>query len=256
MSARDKYYFISDVHLGVPVCDKREHEMKFVSFLDSIEADAKEIYLLGDIFDFWYEYKYVIPKGYIRTLGRLAALADEGVKIYFFPGNHDVWAYGYFEEELGIKILNQPYLTEIEGKSFCIGHGDGLGKTDVGFKFVRWMFHNRFLQILFSALHPRWAFGIGYTWAKHSYQSKNRKSDGKEKAKESAKSLFQFVRNFDRKQVEEKGGGIDYYIFGHYHIPGITDLPDGGKLFMLGEWIKGCEYAIFDGNSLTMKQYV
>lgn len=246
MSARDKYYFVSDVHLGAAVEDRREYERKFITFLDYISRDAKELYLLGDIFDFWYEYKYVIPRGYTRTLGRLAELADSGVKIYFFPGNHDVWAYGYFEEELGIKILDQPYTMEIEGKSFCIGHGDGLGKIDTGFRFVRWAFHNRFLQTLFSAIHPRWAFGWGYSWAHHSYKAKN-DSESNYEIHLSDTPLLKYLKNMD--------GKYDYYIFGHYHHPGVTVLPDDGMLYMLGDWMHNCEYAVYDGETCRLIPY-
>ena len=246
MSVRNKYYFVADVHLGAAVKDKREYERKFLSFLDDISSDAKELYLLGDIFDFWYEYKYVIPRGYTRTLGRLAELVDEGVDVYFSPGNHDVWAYGYFEEELGIKILDQPYELDIAGKSFCIGHGDGLGKMDNGFKFVRWAFHNKFLQKLFSAIHPRWAFSWGYSWAHHSYKVKN-DADHHYEIKLEETPLVKYLK--------KSGGKYDYYIFGHYHHPEVTMLPEGGKLFMLGDWMHNCEYAVFDGTSCALVPY-
>ena len=153
---RNLTYFASDVHLGLRVADPAGREARFVSFLRSIPAaETEALYLLGDIWDFWYEYRDVVPKGYVRVFGALTDLMDAGVKVYFFPGNHDVWAYGYFEE-LGMKILQQPYVTEIGGKTFCLGHGDGLGPVDRGYRILRGIFHNRFLQAcrLVAALPP------------------------------------------------------------------------------------------------------
>ena len=147
---RNLTYFASDVHLGLRVADPAGREARFVSFLRSIPAaETEALYLLGDIWDFWYEYRDVVPKGYVRVFGALTDLMDAGVKVYFFPGNHDVWAYGYFEE-LGMKILEQPCVTEIGGKTFCLGHGDGLGPVDRGYRILRGIFHNRFLQACFS----------------------------------------------------------------------------------------------------------
>ena len=156
MDSGGKCYFISDVHLGAAFCDKAALEARFVSLLDRIAAEkAGAVYLLGDIFDFWYEYRHVIPRGHTRALGALARLCDSGVKVYFMRGNHDVWVYDYFEREIGMTVLTQPYVAEIGGRVFCIGHGDGLGRTDTMFRVIRWAFHNRFLQILFSSLHPQ-----------------------------------------------------------------------------------------------------
>ena len=131
-----RYYFISDVHLGVSGCGARELEARFVSLLESIRGDAAGVFLLGDIFDFWYEYRYVVPSGHTRALGALARLTDSGVPVWFFPGNHDVWAYSYFERELGMKVLKEPYVVELCGRRFCLGHGDGLGRVDAGFRFI------------------------------------------------------------------------------------------------------------------------
>ena len=153
-------YFVSDVHLGLDVKDPAGREARFVQFLRSIPAERTEtLYLLGDIWDFWYEYRDVVPKGYVRVFGALTDLMDRGVRVRFFPGNHDIWAYSYFES-LGMEKLEQPYVTEIGGKRFCLGHGDGLGPGMRGYKIMRAAFHNRFLQILFSALHPWFAFRL------------------------------------------------------------------------------------------------
>lgn len=254
MGPKSKYYFISDVHLGVCSCDRRTLEERFVSLIESIGPEAAGVYLLGDIFDFWYEYRYVIPRGHTRALGALARLCDSGTEVYFFPGNHDVWAYSYFEQEIGMKVLSQPYVAEICGRRFCLGHGDGLGRTEPSFRFIRWMFHNRFLQVLFSSIHPKWAFGLGYAWASHSRKVKN----GPERAgryvfRGEDEPLCHFADDFGRQyRAAHEGRGIDYYIFGHYHTPGAVSVPSGGEMHILGCWVDGGEYAVFDGAELRI----
>ena len=162
-------YFLSDAHLGSLAIDhSRMHERRLVRFLDSIKHKAAAIYLLGDMFDFWYEYKYVVPRGYTRFLGKLSELTDLGVEIHYFTGNHDIWAYNYLEQECGVILHKKPLTTEIYGKVFFLAHGDGLGDPDKKFKLLRALFHNRFCQIMFSAIHPRWSQWLGMTWAKHS----------------------------------------------------------------------------------------
>lgn len=250
-----KYYFISDVHLGAAFCDRKALERRFVDVLDRIrEEGAVAVYLLGDIFDFWYEYRYVIPRGHTRALGALARLCDSGTQVYFFKGNHDVWVFDYFEKELGMKVLPQPYVAEIEGRRFCLGHGDGLGKTDAMFRFIRWAFHNRVLQRLFSALHPRWAFGLGYAWAGHSRKMKNEPGNaGKYVFRGEEEPLFRYADAFGRDYNAAHGGkGIDYYIFGHYHTPGSVEIPSGGRMYILGCWVDGGEYAVFEDGSLRI----
>lgn len=254
MKAPCKYYFISDVHLGVSGYDRRALEDRFVYLLESIREEAAGIFLLGDIFDFWYEYRYVIPKGHTRALAAIARMRDCGIPVWFFPGNHDVWAYSYFKEELGMKVANEPYVLELHGRTFCLGHGDGLGRTEPAFRFIRWMFHNRFLQVLFSSLHPRWAFGLGYAWAAHSRKLKNdpgRSSSYFFRGKD--EPLYRFADTFGKNyKASHEGNGIDYYIFGHYHTPGSIDIPSGGKMYILGCWLDGGEYAVFDGQDIRI----
>ena len=157
---RNLTYFVSDVHLGLDYKDKARREARFVQFLRDIPAErTAALYMLGDIWDFWYEYEDVVPRGYVRVFAALLSLMDEGVKVYFFQGNHDVWTYSYFEQ-LGMVKLQQPHFVRIAGKRFCLGHGDGLGKGMTGYKILKWIFHNRTCQRLFSALHPHWAFGL------------------------------------------------------------------------------------------------
>lgn len=250
-----KSYFISDVHLGAAFCDRKALEQRFVALLDRIrEEKADAVYLLGDIFDFWYEYRYVIPRGHTRALGALARLSDSGVKVYFFRGNHDVWVYDYFERELGMTVLRQPYVAEIDGKLCCLGHGDGLGRTDTMFRLIRWAFHNRALQVMFSALHPRWAFGLGYAWAGHSRKMKNAPDNaGRYVFRGADEPLYHFADAFGKKYRETHGGaGVDYYIFGHYHTPGTVEIPSGGQMHILGCWVDGGEYAVLENGSLSI----
>jgi UDP-2,3-diacylglucosamine hydrolase len=197
------------------------------------------VYLLGDIWDFWYEYRDVVPKGYIRVLSALQGLMDRGVKVFFFQGNHDVWTYKYFEE-LGMKKLVQPYCVEIQGKVFCLGHGDGLGPVPVGYRFLRGVFHNKVLQFMFSLLHPWLAFRLGNGWSK-----KNRLSHNKEYVFNGENEpLYKFADGFSRENK------VDYFIFGHYHSE-VMDmkLPSGASLYILKDWMQGAPYLYFDGIS-------
>lgn len=243
---KDLYYFVSDVHLGLRASDSSEVERKFLSFLDALPDNTKALYLLGDIFDFWYEYKYVIPRGHTRVLGRLAQLRDRGVDIYFFKGNHDIWAYGYFEEELGMKVLEQPHVVEIEGKRFCLGHGDGLGKIPPGFRFIRWIFHNRFVQALFSSLHPRWAFALGYNWSKNSRLAQGGAAS-RYIFKGEDEPIYKFAASFPER--------VDFFVFGHFHTPTDISLPNGARMYILGDWVNGAEYLSFDGESIAFAPF-
>lgn len=244
---RNKYYFISDAHLGLyPQEKSKEREKKLVLWLDSIKADAKELFLVGDIFDFWHEHKNVVPKGFVRFFGKLAELSDSGVKIYFFSGNHDIWAYGYFEEELNIKILHKPIERDINGKKFFIGHGDGLGPGDFGYKLLKWTFRNTFLQWVFARLHPNFSMWLGKSWSKSSRYSKGIVAEEFAGDKE-----LQII--FARQALKEKP--FDYFIFGHRHIPWDIELKENSRIINLGDWIYSFTYAVFDGEKLELKQF-
>ena len=243
---KNLYYFVSDVHLGLRASDASQVEKRFMGFLNSLPENTRALYLLGDIFDFWYEYKYVIPRGHTRVLGKLAELRDKGIDIYFFRGNHDIWAYGYFEQELGIKVLEQPYVVDIEGQTFCLGHGDGLGYTPLGFRIIRWIFNNRVIQALFSSLHPRIAFSLGYNWSKHSrLASGGKKSQYIFRGED--EPIYKYASSFPEK--------VDHFIFGHFHTPVRMELPSGGDMIVLGDWVNGCEYALYDGEQLSVSRY-
>ena len=230
-----KTYFVSDVHLGLQVGDPADRERRFVDFLSGLPSDTESVYLLGDIWDFWYEYRDVVPKGYVRVFAALTFLMDRGVKIYFFPGNHDIWTYSYFEE-LGMKRLEQPHVVEIAGKKFCLGHGDGLGPVPSGYRFLRGVFHNRVLQILFSMLHPWIAFRFGNGWSKHNRLS----HDISYEFKGAEEPLYKFAEEF---AVENK---VDHFIFGHYHDYVCMELPSGAQLHVMKDWINASSYIVVD----------
>ncbi len=242
------YYFVSDVHLGLDYMDPVCREAKFAEFLNTLPQNTKAIYLLGDIFDFWYEYKHVIPKGYTRVLGALASLIDKGVEVYFFNGNHDIWTYSYLQNEVGVKLLHQPYIADIEGKTFCLGHGDGLGDGDWGYKFMNGIFKCRFLQIMFSTIHPRWAFGFGKWWSRHNrltHQSSSWQWKGEDER------IVKYSNGINMARDNK----VDYFIYGHFHYPVRMNLKEGGELLLLGEWIHNCDYFVFDGKTIERKLY-
>ncbi|MBQ9192705.1 MAG: UDP-2,3-diacylglucosamine diphosphatase [Bacteroidales bacterium] len=235
--ARNLTYFVSDVHLGLQVADPSGREARFVAFLRGIPAaETEAVYLLGDVWDFWYEYRDVVPKGYVRVFAALQDLMDAGVKVYFFQGNHDIWTYSYFEE-LGMRRCVQPYVTDIGGKAFCLGHGDGLGPGDRGYKFLRSVFHNRFLQACFSTLHPWIAFRLGNGWSRRSRLGKSIGYDFKGESE----PLYRFCEAFNAAQAAP----VDFFVFGHYHCA--VDLPVGpARLLVLRDWIMTSNWLVFD----------
>ena len=250
MADKELYYFVSDIHLGLDYKDPKERERRFALFLQNLPPQTKKLFLLGDIFDFWYEYKNVIPNRYTRVLGALASLVDRGVEVHFFNGNHDIWTYRFFEQELGLVMeRNQPAVVELCGKRFCMGHGDGLDPKDTGYKLLKWLFTNRVAQVMFSALHPRWAFGFGYSWSRH-----NRLSKGEQfQFRGAGEPLVKFAEQFQSLRGESQK--IDYFVFGHYHYNAQYQLPCGGELFMMGEWIHHYDYLVFDGETVVRKHF-
>jgi UDP-2,3-diacylglucosamine hydrolase len=235
-------YFISDMHLGLPLYDKDERERRVVRWLDSVKPSATDIYLLGDIFDFWWEYKYVVPRGYVRFLGKLAELTDCGVKIHLFAGNHDLWVKNYLTQECGVSIHHSSQELRIGSKTFFLAHGDRLGKTLTP---LQRFFSNRLLQRLFSMLHPRWGFAIGYAWSKLSRQSRGIFIPWR------GENEQQFQLSAEMAQRKK----IDYFVLGHRHTPLQADLPNGAQLFVLGDWLIGSSYAEFDGEKLELKEF-
>lgn len=240
-------YFLSDLHLGAPYFpDSRAVELKVVRFLDSIRHDADAIYLVGDILDYWYEYRYVVPRGFVRFFGKLAELADSGIKIYWYIGNHDIWIFDYLPSELGIKVIPTFSIEDIDGKKFFLTHGDGIGKLKPSFKFLRALFRNKFCQSLFSAIHPRWTVPFAYNWSHHSRKAEGQPSP--EDATRLTDNFMVFARDYLTKEH------IDYFIFGHIHLFRSEQIAPDSQVIFLGEWISRCSYARWNGQDLTLHQ--
>jgi UDP-2,3-diacylglucosamine hydrolase len=244
-------YFLSDAHLGSrAIPHGRMHERRLVNFLDSIKHKAAAIYMLGDMFDFWYEYKMVVPRGYTRFLGKISELTDMGVEVHFFIGNHDIWCSDYLEKECGMILHRQPLTTEIYGREFYLAHGDGLGDSDKKFKFLRAMFHNRFLQKAFSNIHPRWSIDFGLSWAKHSRLKHDNEGDP-EYLGEQNEHLVIYSKEYLQTHPE-----INFFIYGHRHIELDLMLSKTSRILILGDWIKLFSYAVFDGENLFLENYI
>ncbi|MEP3837503.1 MAG: UDP-2,3-diacylglucosamine diphosphatase [Algibacter sp.] len=243
-----KIYFASDNHLGAPTkAASFPREKKFVAWLDEVKQDAAAIFLLGDLFDFWMEFKTVVPKGFTRTLGKLAEISDSGIPIYYFVGNHDLWMNGYFEEELNIPVYHKPKEFTFNNKTFLIGHGDGLGPGDKGYKRMKKVFTNPFCKWLFRWLHP----DLGVRMAQH-LSVKNKLISGDDDAKflgEDNEWLVQYCK----RKLEDKHR--DFFVFGHRHLPLNIDLNSTSKYINLGDWIQYYTYGVFDGEHIELKEY-
>ena len=243
-----KIYFASDNHLGAPTSDaSKPREKKFVAWLDEIKHDAAAIFLIGDLFDFWFEYKTVVPKGFTRTLGKLAEISDSGIPIHYFVGNHDLWMNGYFEEELGIPVYHKPKEFTFNNTSLFIGHGDGLGPKDKGYKRMKKVFTNPFFKWLFKWMHPDIGLRIG------QYMSvKNKMISGDDDAKFLGEDN-EWLAIYAKRKLEEKHR--DYFVFGHRHLPLEIQLNEKSKYINLGDWIQYYTYGVFDGKSFKLKKY-
>ncbi|MBP5693167.1 MAG: UDP-2,3-diacylglucosamine diphosphatase [Bacteroidales bacterium] len=246
-------YFIADTHLGLDYQDPVKREKQFASFLESLPQETSQVFLLGDIFDFWYEYKDVIPRKFTRTLGALARLADRGVKLFFINGNHDIWTYSYLQTEIGVTILKQPHIVDIDGSRFCIGHGDAVWYSTPMYRFMNAGFKNRVLQVMFSSIHPRWAMMLGHGWSRHNRLTRFKSEDDKTRSeyKEAlVRDASAWAVSF-QKDLEAKGEKkADHFIFGHYHIPLDFNVEGGGDFSILGDWIHNPDYLVFDGANL------
>lgn len=243
-----KIYFLSDFHLGVPDhLQSLQREKKIVQFLDQIASDAAEIHVVGDLFDFWFEYRTVVPKGFVRILGKLAELSDRGIGMHFYVGNHDMWMSGYFEEELNIPVYHEPQVFEYNGKKLYVGHGDGLGPGDHGYKFIKKIFRNPVCKFLFGLIPP--FFGVGLA---NYFSKKSRLATGKTDEQflgEDKEWLISYCRDV------LKTSQYDYFIFGHRHLPIDFTLNAFSRYINLGDWIKYDTYAVFDGTDLHLKKY-
>lgn len=242
-----KVYFASDFHLGAPDEEtSRKRETKIVKWLDLVKKDAAAIFLVGDIFDFWFEYRHSVPKGFIRFLGKIAELSDSGISIIFYTGNHDMWMSDYFPVELNVKLERVPKDYIIEGTSFHIGHGDGLGPGDKTYKVLKKIFANRACQWLFQWLHPNLGMGIAKAWSK---QSRAHNTEADENFDPDNEWILTYCKN------HQQTSSFDYYIFGHRHLPIDYPLNENSRYINLGEWITQFNYGQFDGKTFELKKF-
>ena len=241
-------YFLSDLHLGAAyITDPRAHERKVVDFLRSIKDKASAVYLLGDVLDYWYEYRTVVPRGYIRFFGVLSELVDAGVKITWLTGNHDIWLFDYLRDEIGINVVDGEVITVIDGKRFYLAHGDAVGELPTGFRIMRSLFRNKFCQTLFSAIHPRWTVPFAHRWSSHS-----RTTGGSEPPFNPMEDSFvRFAEEYNR---ENPGQKIDCFMFGHRHIVVDEYIENASaRLIILGDWITHFTYARCSNGEIFME---
>ncbi len=247
-----KIFFASDFHLGIPNHDESlKREKKLIAWLQSIRHEAHSIYLMGDIFDFWYEYKTAVPKGYVRFLGLLAELTDEGIQIFLFRGNHDIWAFDYLREECNVNLCRKPMITQFNDKVFYLAHGDGLGKGDYGYKLLKILFEGKLTQFLFKWLHPDIGLRIGLFFSRRSRLANQTKAKKhKEEIPVSKLRLLHYA-----EAVKENHSEINYFIFGHNHVSVRESVKDNAEMIILGDWLTLFTYTVFDGNQLIIKSF-
>ncbi len=248
LAAGKKIYFASDFHLGVPSkAASLEREKRIVRWLDQVKQDAAEIYLVGDIFDFWFEYRHAVPKGFVRLQGKIAEITDSGIPVHYFTGNHDMWVFDYIPEELGVSLFREPVEREYSGRKFLIGHGDGLGPGDKGYKFIKKVFSSKVCQWMFGKLHPDWGIGLANFWSGRSRETKSLPDEvflGEEN---------EWLVQYCKEVIKEKH--FDYFIFGHRHLPLDIKIGDKSRYINLGDWIRYNTYAVFDGDHLLLKKF-
>jgi UDP-2,3-diacylglucosamine hydrolase len=241
-------YFISDLHLGArSTADRLAGERRVVSFLKSIKPTAKRLYLLGDVLDYWFEYRTVVPRGYVRFFGALAELADAGVEITWFIGNHDIWIFDYLPSEIGLRVVDGSEVADIDGRRFFLAHGDGLGKLKPGFRLIRSVFRNRVCQRLFAAVHPRWTVPLAMKW---SASSRRAGGDGPAVSMGDNEPYVAATR-----LILDADPSIDFFILGHRHVLMDREIADGARLIILGDWIYHFSYAVWDGERLSLQKY-
>jgi len=245
-----KILFLSDLHLGADyITDRRAHEGRIVDFLRHYGADADHIYLLGDVLDYWYEYRTVVPRGFVRFFGELARLSDDGVKITWLTGNHDIWLFDYLRVELGIEVIDAPSIVrKIGGKRFLLAHGDRIGHASTGFRFICSLFRNRLCQRLYASLHPGLTVPFAKRWSRAS------RDNGYEKGNKPACHIKRIIT--DANLLAAENPGIDHIVEGHHHIAMSTELENGTRLTVLGDWIEQDTYAEFDGSTIELKHYI
>ena len=246
-----KVYFLSDIHLGARyIDDPRKHESRIVEMLEAFGKDASHIYLLGDVLDYWFEYKTVVPRGYVRFFGALARLVDSGVKVTWIVGNHDIWLFDYLRDEIGIEIVDGAVIREMDGKKFYLAHGDALGRNlTAGFRIIRSVFRSRLCQKLYAAIHPRWTVPFAYRWSAGS-------------RKKNAAETFSWIGDdrepamlFAKDYLAKVDPAINYFVMGHRHIAVDRTVSPTCRLVILGECYSLYSYAVWDGRELYLKHF-
>ncbi len=246
-------YFASDFHLGIPDHDRSlDREKKLVAWLEMARADAAEIFLMGDLFDFWFEYKTAIPKGYARLLGKLAELTDAGIPVHLFRGNHDMWAFDYLTRELNIQLHRDPEFREFNGHRFYLAHGDGLGPGDHGYKFIKKVFANRFNQWLFRLMHPDFGIRMALFWSRKSRAIALEKEKNDEERNKKLIEARITIHSFEMLNLHPD---LEYLVYGHYHFPVATRLNDRATQIVLGDWITHFSYGVFDGKKFELNSW-
>lgn len=252
--ARKKIYFASDAHLGARFHkDPSAIEKRLVRWLDSIKDDAAAVWFLGDMFDYWYEYKYVVPKGHLRFLGKLTELADNGIEIHIFIGNHDIWMFDYLPKEIGAVIHREPLTVDLLGKRFFLAHGDEVDNRSLTFRFIRSLFRNRFCQWLYAGIHPRWTFGFALGWSLSSRKkglAKERQTEQPEYKGEADEYLIAFAKDYLQTHPD-----INFFIFGHRHIMLDLMLSRTSRILIAGDWMRLFSYIVWDGETLFLDQF-
>lgn len=248
LEPQKKLFFASDFHLGAPSDQlSKDREKKIINWIDSIESEMCELLLVGDIFDFWFEYKKVVPKGYVRFLGKIAALVDQGIPVHFFVGNHDLWMKDYFMQELGVHIHHNQLQIQCAGKKILVGHGDGFGPGDKSYKFLKKVFQNRLANWSFQWLHPNIGVGLAQKWSSNSRLQHDKDPDPDKGEQEPIL--------IHCKSIEENDHH-DYYVYGHRHLTSFIPINSRSTYVNLGEWVNEAPYAIFDGDEMRLEQFI
>ncbi len=244
-------YFLSDLHLGANYLEHpRDNERRVVRFLDSIAPTASAVYLLGDVLDYWFEYRTVVPRGYVRFFAALASLADAGVAVYWLTGNHDVWLFDYLRDELGITVLHEHGVHNIMGKHFFLSHGDDVGYQPPLYRFMRYCFYNKWCQHLYATIHPRWTHAVAHGWSSQNRTGRNHEQVATAVEK-SVKHLLDFATRYCAQNDQ-----VDFFVFGHLHIARCVEVPGTAcTITFLGDWISQFTYAVFDGEQLQLKSF-
>ena len=250
--AEKKIYFITDLHLGIPTLEEsHQRELKMLSFLDSIKDDAEAIFLMGDLFDFWFEYKTVVPRGYVRLLGKLSQLIDSGIPIHMFAGNHDLWTFDYLQKEVGIQMHREPMIMTLKDKTFFLVHGDGRGPGDNGYKFLKRAFECKINQFLFRWFHPDLGIGLALKWShNHRVKKFKKEAEGNYYAVAEDTMLYKYAQ-----EQAKKNPNIDYFVFGHQHKPMQYKVDNGATVTIVGNWIRDFSYAVFDGENIKLEMW-